>query len=52
MFHRLELLYEESYELRREFIMKTKEEMMQMLFARLTELQNLIKKGFTTETVV
>ena len=32
--------------------MKTKEEMMQMLFARLTELQNLIKKGFTTETVV
>lgn len=31
--------------------MKTKQELLQMLFAKLTELQDLNKKGFTTKTV-
>lgn len=31
--------------------MKTKQELLQMLFAKLAELQNLNKKGFTTKTV-
>lgn len=31
--------------------MKTKEELLQMLFAKLAELQNLNQKGFTTKTV-
>ena len=32
--------------------MKTKEEMMQMLMARLTELQDLNQNGFTSETAI
>lgn len=31
--------------------MKTKQELLQMLFAKLAELQDLNKKGFTTKTV-
>ena len=31
--------------------MKTKQELLQMLFAKLAELQDLDKKGFTTKTV-
>ena len=32
--------------------MKTKQELLQMLFAKLAELQDLNKKGFTSDTVV
>ena len=32
--------------------MKTKQELLEMLFAKLAELQDLNKKGFTTDTVV
>ena len=31
--------------------MKTKQELLHMLFAKLAELQDLNKKGFTTKTV-
>lgn len=31
--------------------MKTKQELLQMLFSKLAKLQNLNKKGFTTKTV-
>lgn len=31
--------------------MKTKQELLQMLFAKLAELQDLNKKGFITKTV-
>ena len=31
--------------------MKTKQELLQMLYSRLAELQDLNKKGFTTKTV-
>ena len=31
--------------------MKTKQELLQMLFSKLAELQDLNKKGFTTKTV-
>ena len=32
--------------------MKTKQELLEMLFAKLTELQDLNKKGFVSDTVV
>ena len=32
--------------------MKTKQELLEMLFAKLAELQDLNKKGFTTNTVI
>ena len=32
--------------------MKTKQELLEMLFAKLTELQDLNKKGFASDTVV
>lgn len=32
--------------------MKTKQELLQMLFAKLAELQDLNKKGFASNTVV
>lgn len=32
--------------------MKTKQELLEMLFEKLAELQDLNKKGFTTDTVI